>query len=341
MKDKKNILVTGGAGYIGSHTLVALIEQGFHPIIVDDFRNAHSSVIKNLEDITNTTICYHNIDCCDIKALRNVFTSQNIHGIIHFAAYKAVGESVEKPLMYYQNNLDSLLNVLTLSSEFDVENIVFSSSCTVYGNPIGEIEVDEETHLQLPSSPYGQTKLMSEQILRDFQHAYPRKNIFALRYFNPIGAHISAKIGELPIGRPNNLVPFITQTAAGIQQELVVFGKDYPTPDGTCIRDFIHVEDLADAHVAAVHQASKGSGFFEPVNIGTGKGTSVQELIHVFEKMSGLKLNYSFGPRRPGDVVSIYANAQKAKQNLHWEAKKTIEEAVLSAWKWQQNLVQL
>ena len=339
MEDKKNILVTGGAGYIGSHTVIALLENGFNPIIVDDFRNADSSVIQSLENISGTKIESNSIDCCNISDLENVFKSQSIHGIIHFAAYKAVGESVEKPLMYYQNNLISLMNVMQLAVEYKVENIVFSSSCTVYGEPKDTIEVNESTPVQIPSSPYGQTKFMSEQILKDFQLANPSYNVFALRYFNPIGAHSSAKIGELPKGKPNNLVPFITQTAAGIREQLTVFGNDYPTEDGTCIRDFIHVEDLSEAHVAAMTKAIESNGFFEAVNLGTGKGTSVQELITVFEKVSGKKLNFNFGDRRPGDVVSIYASAEKAKQILNWESRKTIEEAMLSAWKWQQTLL--
>jgi len=338
MKDKKNILVTGGAGYIGSHTVVALIENGFRPVIVDDFRNAESSVIDSLQEITNTDIKSYAIDCCDQLEMKKIFQENEFHGIIHFAAYKAVGESVEKPLMYYQNNLISLMNILALSSEFKINSIVFSSSCTVYGDPIGTVVVDENTPLQTPSSPYGHTKFMSEQILRDYQHEHGASNVYALRYFNPIGAHATAKIGELPIGRPNNLVPFITQTAAGLQKELVVFGQDYPTPDGTCIRDFIHVEDLANAHVAALKNALGGNGFFEPINLGTGKGTSVQELISVFEKVSHQKLNYKFGERRPGDVVSIYANAEKAKKTLNWEAKKSLEDAMLSAWNWQKKL---
>ncbi|MEJ6491248.1 MAG: UDP-glucose 4-epimerase GalE [Flavobacteriales bacterium] len=339
MEDKKNILVTGGAGYIGSHTVLALLQHGFNPVIVDDFRNADSSVIERLKEISGTNIQFSAVDCCDINVLRKIFEQQSIYGIIHFAAYKAVGESVEKPLMYYQNNLVSLMNVLQLAAEKNVKNIVFSSSCTVYGEPEDTSEVDENTPLQIPSSPYGQTKFMSEQILKDFQLANSSHKIFALRYFNPVGAHSSAIIGEFPIGIPNNLVPFITQTAAGIQEQLTVFGNDYPTEDGTCIRDFIHVEDLGDAHVAAITKAIASEGFFDAVNLGTGKGTSVHELITIFEKVSGKKLNYTFGNRRPGDIVSIYANAQKAKQILKWESKKTIEEAMLSAWKWQQTLL--
>lgn len=339
MTEKKNILVTGGAGYIGSHTVVALIENGFHPIIVDDFRNSQKEVISNLEDITKTKIEYYPIDCCDLNQLEKVFDQHAFAGIIHFAAYKAVGESVALPIRYYQNNLISLMNVLEMAEKHKVPNFVFSSSCTVYGEPKGEIEVNEQTPLQTPESPYGKTKMMSEHIINDFHFAHPTSNIYALRYFNPIGAHHTAKIGELPIGKPNNLVPFITQTAAGIQEELTVFGKDYPTPDGTCIRDFIDVQDLAEAHVAALRNLQTKNGFFDFLNLGTGRGTSVQQLIDVFEKVSGKKLNYKFGDRRPGDVVAIYANVSKGKSELQWEAKRTLEESLLSAWNWQQKLM--
>ncbi len=339
MEDKKLILVTGGAGYIGSHTVVSLIEKGFEPIIVDDFRNAHPDVINRLEEITGQKINFYNIDCCNEKDLHSIFEKNNFYGVIHFAAYKAVGESVAQPLMYYRNNLLSLINVLQLCQEFQVKNIVFSSSCTVYGEPEGSEVVTEKTPLQNPASPYGQTKAMAEQILRDFHYANPWSNIFALRYFNPIGAHSSAKIGELPIGKPNNLVPFITQTAAGIFNELTVFGDDYPTTDGTCIRDFIHVQDLANAHVAAIESVKDKNGFFDEINIGTGKGTSVKELISLFEKVSGEKLNYKYGDRRAGDVISIYADVSKAAETLNWRAQFSIEEALISAWNWQKNLM--
>lgn len=339
MENKKYILVTGGAGYIGSHTVVSLIAEGFSPVIVDDFRNAHASVIQNLKDITEQEIIHHNLDCCQLSELKKVFQKYPFQGIIHFAAYKAVGESVEQPLKYYQNNLISLMNILQLAQEFSVHNIVFSSSCTVYGEPQDTKIVDEKTPLQVPTSPYGQTKMMSEYILKDFQYANPDMKVFALRYFNPIGAHASAKIGELPLGRPNNLVPFITQTAAGILDQLTVFGNDYPTEDGTCIRDFIHVQDLADAHVAAIQTSLSKQGFFDAVNIGTGKGTSVSELIHVFEKVSAQKLNYKYGERRAGDIISIFANAQKAKKTMNWQAKYSLEDALLSAWNWQKHLM--
>ena len=339
MENKKLILVTGGAGYIGSHTVVSLIEKGFEPIIVDDFRNANPEVINRLEEITGQKINFHNIDCCNERDLKSIFEKNSFYGVIHFAAYKAVGESVDHPLMYYRNNLLSLINVLQFCQQFQVKNLVFSSSCTVYGEPDGAEIVTEKTPLQNAASPYGQTKSMGEQILRDFQFANPWTNIFALRYFNPIGAHASAKIGELPIGKPNNLIPYITQTAAGILEELTVFGNDYPTPDGTCIRDFIHVQDLANAHVAAIESVGDKNGFFDEINIGTGKGTSVKELISLFEKVSGQKLNYKFGDRRVGDVISIYANVSKAAETLNWRAQYSIEEALISAWNWQKNLM--
>jgi UDP-glucose 4-epimerase len=338
MSDKKRILVTGGAGYIGSHTVVSLIQEGYEPVLIDDFRNAHPDVIERLKEITNHNIICHNVDCCNREDLDAIFKTSDFDGVIHFAAYKAVGESVEQPLKYYRNNLVSLINVLELCETHQVQNIVFSSSCTVYGEPEGSQIVNEDTPLQEAASPYGHTKTMSEQILKDFHRASPSSNIFALRYFNPIGAHDSAKIGELPMGRPNNLVPFITQTAAGILEELTVYGNDYHTPDGTCVRDFIHVQDLADAHVEAIKTAEGQSGFFEAINIGTGKGTSVKELITLFELICEEKLNYRYGDRRPGDVVSIYADVSKAKKSLNWSAKRSLEEALLSAWNWQKNL---
>lgn len=339
MKKNKNILVTGGAGYIGSHTVVALVENGYTPIILDDLRNAQQTVLSSLEKITNQTIAHYSVDCCDSAQVASVFEKHAIAGIIHFAAYKAVGESVENPLMYYQNNLGSLINILQLAEKNKVDNIVFSSSCTVYGEPKGQMIVDESFPLAEAFSPYGQTKIICEQILSDTHKARSQSKIAALRYFNPIGAHDSGTIGEYPIGKPNNLLPYITQTAIGKLEKLIVFGEDYSTPDGTCIRDFIHVMDLAAAHVKALDYAfSNEEGFLEAVNIGTGKGTSVLEMIQTFEQVSGQKLNYSIGTRRAGDIEAIYANASKAKTLLNWEAKKTLEESVLSAWVWEQNI---
>ncbi|MFA7273605.1 MAG: UDP-glucose 4-epimerase GalE [Crocinitomicaceae bacterium] len=338
MEDKKHILVTGGAGFIGSHTVVALFEKGFVPIIVDDLRNAQASVLNQLKEITGQTPIHFPVDCCDKKALKKVFEQFPIAGIIHFAAYKAVGESVSKPLEYYQNNLLSLINILQLAEEFSVRNIVFSSSCTVYGEPENNIVVDESFPIQAANSPYGTTKIFGEKILTDYQAASPHAKVICLRYFNPIGAHKSALIGELPIGKPNNLVPYITQTASGKLEKLTVFGADYPTPDGSCIRDYIHVEDLADAHVhALIYSLEQENSFIEAINIGTGTGTTVLELIHLFEKVTGVKLNYTVGPRREGDITAIYANNEKAKKILQWKPKRTLEESMLSAWRWEQN----
>lgn len=336
----KDILVTGGAGYIGSHTVVALVEQGYRPVIVDDLRNSRDTVPQKINDLTNQSLPFYAVDCGNESDMEEIFSAHNFEGVIHFAAYKAVGESVEKPLMYYQNNLGSLTTVLGLCAKHGVNNIVFSSSCTVYGEPKGNIVMDESAPIQKANSPYGETKIIGEQILTDFQKAHSESNVVCLRYFNPVGAHPTAEIGELPIGRPNNLVPFITQTAVGKWPALTVFGKDYPTKDGTCIRDFIHVCDLADAHVHALNYAQKSNGRWEAINIGTGQGTSVLELIDVFEKVSGEKLNYKFGDRRPGDVTAIYADASKAQKVLGWTAKRSLEDSMLSAWKWEQKCME-
>jgi|TARA_R110000737_G_scaffold292679_2_gene299223 UDP-glucose 4-epimerase len=337
MVDKKYILVTGGAGFIGSHTVVSLREQGFEPIIVDDLRNAKPFILENLKTILGKAVLHFPIDCCNQTDLETIFKDYPIAGIIHFAAYKSVDESIKQPLKYYHNNLASLVNALELANKYDVNNIIFSSSCTVYGEPKDTIVVDENSPIQEATSPYGQTKIIGEKILRDFQRANPAMRITALRYFNPIGAHKSALIGELPIGRPANLLPFITQTAIGKLEKLTVYGNDYSTNDGSCIRDYIHVEDLAEAHVKALqHSIAAQNGFVDAINIGTGQGTSVLELISVFEKVTNNKLNYSVGPRRIGDVPAIFANASKAKSILNWEAKRTLEDSVRSAWKWEQ-----
>lgn len=335
----KNILVTGGAGYIGSHTVVQLIEKGYNPIIVDDFRNSESSVITNLEQITNRQIPCFSIDICDKEKLTEVLKDKKIDGVIHFAAYKAVGESVANPLMYYQNNIEGLVNVLNWSVNNNVKQFIFSSSCTVYGEVEGIKEVTEEMASGQANSPYGQTKVIGEQILTDLKNSGVSLNILALRYFNPVGAHSSALIGELPVGKPNNLLPFITQTAIGKFPELTVFGNDYPTPDGTCIRDYIHVVDLADAHVKGVEFLEKNNPkAVEFINIGTGKGTSVLEMIQTFESVSGKTLNWKFGERRAGDVVEIFANATKSQEKLGWEARYSVEDAVRDAWNWEQRI---
>ncbi len=337
MKQNMHILVTGGAGYIGSHTVVELINNGKTPVIVDDFRNSDPRIIKGVEEIVQQKVIFKKVDVCDLNAMRKVFEEYSFDGIIHFAAYKAVGESVQEPLMYYNNNLNSLLVCLMLAKEFEVKNFLFSSSCTVYGEPESSPVVTEESPVLEANSPYGATKQMCERILADTTKSGTNIKVLNLRYFNPIGAHHSGFIGELPIGRPNNLLPYLTQTGAGILEELTVFGSDYNTDDGTCVRDYIHVSDLADAHVKGVDWLMKQEGVFnEVVNIGTGHGASVLEIIHTFEKVANLKLNWKFGERRAGDVEKIYADASKAKSLLNWTANRTMEDAIRDAWNWEQ-----
>ena len=332
----KYVLVTGGAGYIGSHTVVALVENGYTPIILDDFRNANRIVVDGLTKILGFLPEIIEVDVCDDNALRAIFQKYSFEGIIHFAAYKAVGESVQNPLKYYQNNLSGLINVLNKMLEFGIKNLVFSSSCTVYGEPKKIKEVSEDSPKNLPSSPYGYTKWIGEQIVEDAFLAHPELCLINLRYFNPVGAHKSSFIGEFPLGKPSNLLPFVTQTAIGKQDFLTVFGNDYPTRDGTCIRDYIHVMDLADAHVKALaFLEDHKKGCLEAVNIGTGKGTSVLEIISCFEEVSKCKLNWSFGPKREGDVVEIFANCDKASNLLGWKSKLSINDAVIDAWKWE------
>lgn len=330
----RKILVTGGAGYIGSHTIVELISAGYEPVIIDNYSNSDKIVLEQLKKITDQEIIAYEADCSDVLALRKIFSEHQISGVIHFAAFKAVGESVDKPLKYYDNNIISLIRLLEVMTEFNVKNFVFSSSCTVYGQP-ENLPVSEDAPVQQANSPYGYTKQVSEQIIMDVINSGSDINAVLLRYFNPIGAHPSALIGELPLGVPNNLVPFITQTAAGLRNELTVFGDDYQTPDGTCIRDYIHVSDLANAHVKAfewIDNNGKSLGIF---NIGTGQGATVLEVIRSFEKESGKKLNYKIGPRRPGDVEQIWANADKSNKELGWKPKYTLDDAMSHAWKWQ------
>ena len=332
----KYVLVTGGAGYIGSHTVVALVENGYTPIILDDFRNANRIVLDGLTKILGFLPEIIEVDVCDDNALRAIFQKYSFEGIIHFAAYKAVGESVQNPLKYYQNNLSGLINILNKMLEFGIKNLVFSSSCTVYGEPKKIKEVSEDSPKNLPSSPYGYTKWIGEQIMEDTFLAHPELCLINLRYFNPVGAHKSSFIGEFPLGKPSNLLPFVTQTAVGKQDFLTVFGNDYPTRDGTCIRDYIHVMDLAEAHVKALaFLEDHKKGCLEAVNIGTGKGTSVLEIISCFEEVSKCKLNWSFGPKREGDVVEIFANCDKASNLLGWKSKLSINDAVIDAWKWE------
>lgn len=338
----KYVLVTGGAGYIGSHTVVALHQKGYVPVLVDDFRNANAIVLDGLQFILGQRPIVYRIDVCDKMALSTLFEQYAFDGVIHFAAYKAVGESVEQPLAYYQNNLVGLINVLSLLEQYQVLNFVFSSSCTVYGEPKGAKEVSEQTPKQLPESPYGYTKWMGEQIIADFYKSASHLKLMNLRYFNPVGAHPSARIGEFPIGKPNNLLPFVTQTAIGKQSQLTVFGNDYPTRDGSCIRDYIHVMDLAEAHVAALaFLADQKEGLLEAVNIGTGRGTSVLEIIEAFERSTAKALPHVIGPRRAGDVIEIYANVQKGQDLLGWKARLSIEDAIRDAWAWEQYLATL
>jgi len=333
--NQHTILVTGGLGYIGSHTVVALQEQGYEVFIVDNLSNTRLSVLDGITAISDTKPVYYNIDLRDKEAVKKVFKNHKIDGVIHFAAYKAVGESVEKPLAYYENNLLSLLNLLQVMQENKCQNIIFSSSCTVYGQA-DSLPITEEAPIKPAESPYGNTKQIGEEILFDTTKASDLKAI-ALRYFNPIGAHKSALIGELPLGVPQNLIPFVTQTAAGIRPELRVFGDDYPTEDGTAVRDYIHVVDLAKAHVKAVERLleNKQETAFEVFNVGTGRGSSVLEVIKTFENVNQLKLNYKIVGRRAGDITAAYADTTKANNILGWHAEKSLEEALQSAWKWQ------
>lgn len=336
---KECVLVAGGAGYIGSHTAVELIDAGFDVVIVDNLSNSEMRAVEGVRKITGVDVPFEKVDCCDIDAFRKVFEKYEFDSVIHFAASKAVGESVHEPMMYYRNNLTSFMNVIDLMREFDRHNVVFSSSCTVYGEPDKQ-PVTEQTPRKPATSPYGNTKQMSEDILRDSIAAYEDLNGIALRYFNPIGAHPSALIGELPRGVPQNLVPYITQTAAGIRECLSVFGDDYPTPDGSCIRDYIDVTDLAKAHVVAIRRMieHKNKARYEVFNVGTGRGVSVLELVKGFERVNGLKLNYKIAPRREGDIIAIWADPTLANEELGWHAERPLDETLASVWKWQQTL---
>jgi len=334
------ILVTGGAGYIGAHTVVELAEAGFQPVIIDNFSKSDKTLLDGIEKITKTKNTFYEGDCCDRDFLNQVFEREkNIAGVIHFAAYKSVGESVEQPVKYYRNNLDSLLSLLEVMKKNEINNLIFSSSCTVYGEP-DQIPVDERAPFKKAESPYGATKQMGERILEDATLADKNLSVIALRYFNPIGAHPSAHIGELPIGRPNNLAPFITQTAAGVRQMLTIFGNDYDTPDGTCIRDFIHIVDLAKAHVAAIGNLlnEKVNTGYRYYNVGTGKGVSVLELINEFIEVTGMKLNYEYGPKRTGDVVKTYADPAKVEKELGWKATHSTKDALKHSWEWEKKL---
>ena len=335
----KNILVTGGLGFIGSHTCVELINSGYTPIIIDNLSNSEPWIKERIEKIVNQSISVYEGDCRDKLILDKIFSENQINGIIHFAASKAVGESVIKPLMYYENNLGGLTSLLEVSQKHNCSNLVFSSSCTVYGTP-DQLPVDESAQIKSAESPYGTTKIICEKIIQDLSKADNSYKSILLRYFNPIGAHESSLIGELPLGIPGNLVPFITQTAAGIRDSLTVFGNNYDTKDGSCIRDFIHVTDLAKAHIKALEfLMKKNEGICEAVNIGTGNGNTVLELIQAFEKVTGQKLNYTIGARRGGDVEAVYADARKSKEMLGWQAEISLEQSLLDAWNWQKTLV--
>jgi UDP-glucose 4-epimerase len=334
------IIVTGGAGYIGSHTVVELVASGLEPILVDDFSNSDASVLAGLEAICGRPIRCHRLDCRDRSALRQVFEQEGpIGGVIHFAASKAVGESQARPLHYYANNLGSLLAVVEVMLESGVRDLVFSSSCTVYGQP-EILPVTEATPIAPPASVYGATKQMSERILVDLVASQAPVRVMLLRYFNPIGAHPSARIGELPLGDPQNLAPIILQSAAGLRGPVQIFGDDWSTPDGTCIRDFIHVVDLAEAHVRALDWMRRETrpSLIEVLNVGTGRGYSVREAIGAFERATGQKVSTRVGPRREGDIEQIFASVEKSARLLDWRAKRSLEDALRDAWRWQQVL---
>jgi UDP-glucose 4-epimerase len=337
---RKKVLVTGGAGYIGSHTVVELVQAGYEPVILDNLSNSKRFIVDRLGKIIGRKVALYVEDCSDAAAVAKVFKKEGpFQGIIHFAALKSVPESLKEPLRYYQNNLGGMLTLLDAVEKFRVPYFVFSSSCTVYGQP-DKLPVRETTPLKDATSPYGDTKKTCEQMLAAFVHGGAKVRAVALRYFNPIGAHPTALIGELPLGVPQNLVPFVTQTAAGVRKELTVYGDDYPTPDGTCIRDYIHVVDLAKAHVRALAylKKQKRATFYDVFNVGTGRGYSVLEIIRTFERATGVKLPYKIGPRRAGDIEKIYANVDKAEKLLGWRADITLAEALASAWAWQKNL---
>jgi UDP-galactose 4-epimerase (EC 5.1.3.2) len=337
---KKQILVTGGTGFIGSHTVVELQNSGYDVVIVDNLSNSKIEVLDQIEEITGIRPSFEQFDLTDKQKVKAFFEQYTkLEAIIHFAASKAVGESVEKPLMYYHNNLNSLMNIMECMNEFNVNNLVFSSSCTVYGQP-DKLPVTEQTPRKEAESPYGNTKSICEDIIRDTVHANPGLKGIALRYFNPIGAHETAKIGELPLGVPNNLIPFLTQTVAGIRPELSVFGNDYDTPDGSAIRDYIHVVDLAKAHVVAIERLleNKNQNGYEYFNVGTGNGVSVLEIIESFERATGEKVPHKIVERRAGDIEKIYADTTYANNELGWKAESILDETLLSAWKWQVNI---
>ncbi len=339
MSKKGTVLVSGGAGFIGTHTTVALIEAGYDVVMIDNFSNSDPSAVKGVEKILGRKVTFEQVDTCDENALRSVFERHQFDTVIHFAAFKAVGESVDEPLKYYRNNLVSYMNILELMKEFKRPNVLFSSSATVYGDAT-TLPVTEQTPRQPATSPYGNTKQIAEDILSDCCRAYNGFYGIALRYFNPIGAHPSALIGELPRGVPNNLVPYITQTAAGIRQCLSIFGNDYDTPDGTCLRDYIDIVDLAKAHVAAVDRMVQGKmeTKYEIFNVGTGRPVSVLELVTRFEKANGLTLPYKMVGRRAGDVPAVWADTTLANEKLGWKAERDLDDTLRAAWAWEKHL---
>ncbi|MCW5910438.1 MAG: UDP-glucose 4-epimerase GalE [Cyclobacteriaceae bacterium] len=337
MKKKNHVLVTGGAGYIGAHTVVELLNAGYEVTVIDSLERSELRIVEGIKSITGKEFSFHKIDCLDASAMKSLFEANQFDSVIHFAAYKSVNESVEKPLMYYQNNVGSLMTLLEAMKQYRVRDLIFSSSCTVYGQP-DYIPVDESAPFKKAESPYGASKQLCEHILEDMATVGIR--VASLRYFNPIGAHPSGLIGELPIGVPNNLVPYVTQTAAGVRAQLTVFGNDYDTPDGSCVRDFIHVCDVASAHVNAIQYLEdlKAGKVFEAFNLGTGKGVSVLELVQKFIEATGVNLNYKIGPRRPGDVEKVYANPEKIVKSLGWNPQYDLGQSLKHAWQWEKKI---
>lgn len=337
MTNPNHILVTGGAGYIGAHTVVELLITGCKVTVIDTLERSEYRMIEGIESITGMKVDFHKIDCLDLTALNGLFSKNRFTSVIHFAAYKSVNESVAKPMEYYKNNVGSLMSMLEVMKKHQVADLIFSSSCTVYGQP-DQIPVDESAPFKKAESPYGSSKQVCEQILEDA--AIEGFRIISLRYFNPIGAHPSAMIGELPIGIPNNLVPYVTQTAAGIREKLTVFGDDYNTPDGSCIRDFIHVGDVSTAHIKAIDylQKKKSKNLFEAFNLGTGIGVSVLELVKKFIEVTGVNLHYTIGPRRPGDVEKVYADPRKINRAFGWSANYNLGQSLLHAWQWEKKI---
>lgn len=336
--EQKKVLVTGGAGYIGAHTAVELMQAGYDVVIVDDLSRSDRTLLEGIKKITQQDVAFHQGDCCDKAFMTRLFKSAGpFSSVMHFAAYKSVGESVARPLLYYHNNLNSLITLLDVMLENNVKDLIFSSSCTVYGQP-DVIPVGEEAPFKRAESAYGSTKQMCERILEDV--APKGLRMISLRYFNPIGAHPSVEMGEIPLGVPNNLVPYITQTAAGVREKLTVFGNDYDTPDGSCVRDFIHVVDLATAHLKAMEYLSQKaeSNLYEIFNLGTGIGVSVLQLLQKFTSATGVNVPYSIGERRPGDIEKVYADPTKVNKHLNWKAKYSIEDSLLHAWQWEKKI---